>query len=144
MEDFNFTNGSYVLYSILPLDQKIEFMERLMNLEDADDLSQEYYTSHFSEVLEDDKINEIGILSYYTPDGDKVNIIFHDNVIHVNCDRLVPIKELIYEMFYEGNIMVRDKSFKKTPENRHRYHMRYYRAYRKANIEDDRLPISEN
>lgn len=144
MKDLNFSNGSYVLFSILPLDKKIEFLDRIMNQEDADELSKEYYTDHFSEVLDDDEVNEIGILSYYTPENDKVNIIFHDNVIHVNSDKLTPIKHLIEEMFYDGNIVVRDKSYKKTKHNKHRYHMRFYRAYRKINIENEKLPIVNN
>ena len=61
--------------------------------------------------------------------------------MHVNCNKLIPIKELVHAAFTEGNILVLNKKLKKNKLNKDRYHMRYYRAYEKINPDKCFLPL---
>jgi len=140
MEDINFNNISFTLYQILPDYRKIMFLNEIFD-KDLNSISQKFYEEHFKDIINSDGVVDIEILSFLTPEGDKVNIFFHDDYIHVNCDRLKPIKDLVKVIFTDGNIIFRDKSLKKTKENRTRYHMRFYRAYKKLNEDDNFLPI---
>jgi len=136
----NFNNNSYVLYQILPDHKKIAFLNDSFDT-DVMKLSQKYYEQHFAEIIHQQGDTEIGILSYLDPDGFKINIFFHDDYIHVNSERLKPIRDLVSVIFQDGNILVRDKSKKKTKHNKERFHMRFYRAYKKLNDIDGFLPI---
>jgi hypothetical protein len=145
METLEFSNNSFVLYQILPDHKKILFLSETFDSEDTtDDITMRYYQNHFESILNKDGSTELGILSYTTVDGDRVNVIFQDNYVHVNSDRLIPIKELVSILFDDGNILVRDIRLKKNKSNRERYHMRFYRAYKKINPEHWLLPIVLN
>lgn len=142
METLNFTNNSFVLYQILPNHKKIDFLNESFDKHDAALVADKLYFSHFDEIITPGEDTQIGILSYLSQDGSKINIIFHGNIIHVNSDRMKPIHELVYAIFNDGNIIYQDKSLKKNKYNRERFHMKYYRAYRKLNILDGAYPIS--
>ena len=141
MSIYKFTNSSFVLYQILPDYKKIDFLNRSFD-NNVTKLTQEIYQKHFKEVLSPVGNTEIGIVSYLFQDTDKINIFFHNDMIHVNCNKLIPIRNLIKIAFMEGNILLLDKSLKKNSNNRDRYHMRYYRAYRRIN--NGLYPISES
>ncbi len=141
MKSLNFDNASFVLYQILPNHKKIEFLNDSFT-GNIFDISKKFYENHFIKVVEPDKDIEVGILSYITHEGDKLNIFFHDGYMHVNCNKLIPIRELVHAAFSEGNILFLDKTKKKNKTNREQYHMRYYRAYKKLNPDALFLPIS--
>lgn len=136
-----FTNSSYVLYQILPDHKKIDFLNRAFE-SDIAKLSQEIYQNHFRSVLTTSEKTEIGIISYDTPEGERVNVFFHGDMMHINCNKLRPLRELVNTAFHDGSILIRDRSLKKTTENRERYHMRYYRAYVNLNYDHYQYPIS--
>ena len=141
MEALNFSNESFVLYQILPNHKKIKFLMDSFDSEDVDELSIKYYRQHFAGVLSNYEDDVVGIVSYMTPDGYKVNVFFHDNYIHINSERLIPIKTIVHAIFTDGNILIRDHSLKKTKKNKDRFHMRYYRAYIKVNPEGETIPM---
>lgn len=153
MDNLKFSNSSFVLYSILPDFKKIDYIYRGLkvsnikstldeqsenndNLVNMNDIASEIYKEHFSEIISPVDDTQIGIISYMTKSDDVVNIFFYNGYIHVNSNKLKPIHEFINMVMLQGNIVTLDKSKKKTPENKDRFHLRYYRAYRKINSLD--------
>ena len=143
MDTLDFSNTSFVLYQILPDDKKIDFLNQAFD-GNVVKTSQRFYEQHFKSVIAPSGETEIGIISYVTPDGAKINIFFHDDYMHVNSNKLVPIKELVGSAFMDGHILVLDKTLKKTKDNRERFHMRFYRAYKKLNDPSRPFPLSQN
>lgn len=140
MKTLKFDNTSFILYQILPNHKKIDFLNQSFT-GNISNISKAFYKQHFRNTLKHNAIIEVGILSYQTDTGAKVNIFLQDDYMHVNSDKLIPIRELIHATLYDGDILILDKTKKKTKENRDRYHLKYYRAYRRINPIDKFLPI---
>lgn len=143
METLKFNSSSFVLYQILPDHKKIDFLNQIFD-GDTTQTSKKFFEQHFKEIIAATGSTEIGIISYITTDGDKINVFFHKDHMHINSNKLIPIRDLISAVLRDGNIVVLDTDMKKTKSNRDRFHMRYYRAYRRANPTSWVLPIFPN
>lgn len=142
MIDLNFTNSTFVLYQILPNYKKIEFLYNSLEIGiDTTQVAIQVYQNHFKDVISPVGKTEIGIVAYTTDSNDKVNMFFQNDEMHINCNKLLPIKDIICTSMTNGIILIRDHSFKKTSANKDRYHLRYYRVYRRINYNDALLPM---
>lgn len=144
MNALNLSTGSYILYQILPIQRKLEFLSDIFRRSDSKQVSAEYFKDHFKDILEDNKLAAIEIVTFLTSDGDKLNVFTDTDCIHVNCDKLAPINNLVKLLLLQGNILYRDKKIKKTDRNRHRFFMKYYRVYRKVNPAHELYPICQS
>lgn len=136
-----FTNGTFVLYNILPIDKKIDFLHQLKT-KSIEDVSLQTYHNLFSDIISNDGVVtvDVGILTY-TIEDHPLNIFFMGDHVHINCNRLVHIKDFISDMLINGELVVRDFTMKKTSKNKGRYHHRFYRAYKIIN-QNNKYPIS--
>ncbi len=130
-----------MLYQILPDHKKIDFVNKSLNSNNVPELSKSIYQEHFKGIIAPIGKTEIGILSYLTPKKDKVNIFFCDDYVHINSNKLTPIYDLVATAFIEGHILVLDYTLKKNKENKERYHMRFYRAYKRLNDINRNMPL---
>lgn len=128
-----------MLYQILPDHKKIDFLNQSFD-GDISKISDRIYKQHFQNAFKKNGNNDIPILSYMTRDGDKVNVFFHRDYVHINSNKLKPIHQLVCAAMVDGNILLSEPIFKKTPENRDQYHMRYYRVYKRVTPMDKVLP----
>lgn len=133
MNALKFSNASFVLYQILSKHRKIDFLYDTFFGNDAETVSHTYFKQHIKSLVSPDIDSDMAIVAFITSDGDQVNVIMDSETIHINCDRLKPIRYLVTSAFMDGNILIRDKSARKTPKNREQFHMRFYRAYKKIN-----------
>ena len=143
MSTLKFSSESFVLYQMLPNIKKVSFLYDTFN-GDARSVATEYFKSHFGDVLNSNKNTTMSMMTFITRSGDKVNVIFEGNRMHINCGELKSIHQLVLSILMEGNIIYQDKSFTKTPENADRFFMRYYRVYIKVNRGNELYPISHN
>ena len=79
-----------------------------------------------------------------TSSGDKVNIVMYGNSIFLNSDKLTPIKEIVKTFMIGGDILVPDSDHLSKNRNKNRYHMRFFRAYKRLNSIQVRNPIHLN
>ena len=146
LKNLHFSKMSFMLYVILPEYKKIEYINRGLHihamLNDAeanvnmDIIALKLYREHLSNFTSSFVNTQVGITSYITNDNHKVNIFIHNNIIHINSSSLIPIKQFVTMMLLHGNIIIRDYSYKKTKHNSDKFHLRYYRAYKKINVND--------
>ena len=141
MKILTFTNTSFVLYQIFPDHKKIDFLDQAFD-GDIPKIAERLYQVHFEKIVEPSGDIDIDIISYITPEGGIVNIFCIDDILHINSNRLREIRHLVESAFYEGNILILDTTYKKTRTNRDRYHLRFYRAYKKINDDDDCIPLN--
>lgn len=133
MNDLNFSNASFVLYQILPKQRKIDFLYDAFFGDNMDEISTRYFKAHMSGVIKPRPSTSLSIMAFLTADGSRVNIIMDSDTIHINSDKLKPITDLVHTAFMDGNILFRDVSALKTPENKDQFHLKYYRSYKKIN-----------
>lgn len=76
---------------------------------------------------------------YHMPDGEEIVVnLFQEGVfLHVNCDKLKPIKEWVVRRLYEDGTILRTIPREKDPF----FSKRYYRVYEIINNGTQKFPI---
>jgi hypothetical protein len=134
----NFNGDSYLVYQSLSDRDKISFLYE-SNTEGVKPTLDKYLRKYLKGFkVREDGTDNLFMYSYLTEDDQKVNIFLHDSVYHVNCDRIGPIRDFVHKIMEEGDILLFQPEFVKTRNNRDRYHLRFYRAYRRINGEEGR------
>lgn len=116
------------------------------SIEELNKVSTEAYMELFSDMSEICRgmIMQISMIAGQTSSGDKVNIVMYGNSIFLNSDKLTPIKEIVKTFMIGGDILVPDSEHLSKNRNRNRYHMRFFRAYKRLNSIQVRNPIHLN
>lgn len=116
------------------------------SIEELNKVSTEAYMELFSDMSEICRgmIMQISMIAGQTSSGDKVNIVMYGNSIFLNSDKLTPIKEIVKTFMIGGDILVPDSEHLSKNRNRNRYHMRFFRAYKRLNFIQVRNPIHLN
>lgn len=137
------------LYKFLnPKDRFVYGMKILesKSIEELNKVSTEAYMELFSDMSEICRgmIMQISMIAGQTSSGDKVNIVMYGNSIFLNSDKLTPIKEIVKTFMIGGDILVPDSEHLSKNRNKNRYHMRFFRAYKRLNSIQVRNPINLN
>lgn len=137
------------LYKFLnPKDRFVYGMKILesKSIEELNKVSTEAYMDLFSDMSEICRgmIMQISMIAGQTSSGDKVNIVMYGNSIFLNSDKLTPIKEIVKTFMIGGDILVPDSEHLSKNRNKNRYHMRFFRAYKRLNAIQVRNPINLN
>ena len=137
------------LYKFLnPKDRFVYGMKILesKSIEELNKVSTEAYMELFSDMSEICRgmIMQISMIAGQTSSGDKVNIVMYGNSIFLNSDKLTPIKEIVKTFMIGGDILVPDSEHLSKNRNKNRYHMRFFRAYKRLNAIHVRNPINLN
>jgi len=140
MNTLNFSTDSYVLYQILPNSKKFEFLYDTFH-GDVKNISSSYFKTHFDEILSKKTVPALSIMTFLTKDGEKLNIFFERDTMHINCDSEAPINDAVKSLFNEGNILYHDKNAVRSV-NSELFFMRYYRVYRR--IGEATFPIYQS
>lgn len=116
------------------------------SIEELNRVSTEAYMELFSDMSEICRgmIMQISMIAGQTSSGDKVNIVMYGNSIFLNSDKLTPIKEIVKTFMIGGDILVPDSEHLSKNRNKNRYHMRFFRAYKRLNAIQVRNPINLN
>ncbi len=128
----------YTVYSVLPPAHKTGFIHELLNnSEDCNAIITKYVKSYFTKIKKDKNI--FNTLVYKTNSGNIVNIIFQNDIIHINSDSALEIRKFVKTLLYEGHIIVNE-----TPKTKHsNFYLPYYAVYKKLNT-SDRYPMIPN
>jgi len=116
------------------------------SIEELNRISSEAYMNLFSDMHEICKgtIMQISMIAGQTSSGDKVNIVMYGNNIFFNSNKLKPIKKLVETFILGGDILVPNDDASSETRNKNRYHMKYFRAYKRLNSTQIRNPIHLN
>lgn len=136
------------LFKFLPNNKKALFVNELLKCTTSDGLGvviKSYYKHLFaSGETDDSKFSNVGIIVATTSKNESVNIVFNGDLIYFNSAKQKPIMDIIKTMMLNGDIMFREKKYRKNIENKERFHLKFYRVYRKLNYRAIRYPIVLN
>jgi hypothetical protein len=136
------------LFKFLPNDKKASFASDLLKCTTSDGLGAvvKSYYKHLFATGESDGSNftNVGIIVATTSKNESVNIVFNEDLIYFNSAKQKPISDIIKTMMLNGDIMFRERKYRKTVENKERFHLKFYRVYRKLNYRTTRYPIVLN
>jgi hypothetical protein len=131
-----FDGNSFLVYQMLSNQDRVDFVYTAQQ-EGLKKAIEKYLLRYFSDWGRDG-LEQVSLFAFMTQDRQKLNMFIHRGVVHLNCEKLRPIKRMVHTLFQEGEILYHLPEIRKTKHNRHKYHMRYYRAYVHVNSDERR------
>ena len=136
--EFELSQDEYILYQMLTPDLKVNYLFDCIH-EDTFEVFERYWRENIPEFPDigklssaDSEIDAVAIMSFVGPDDVRINIFFEDAYMHINSNRLRPIKDTVKQVFMDGHIITRDYDRKKSDHPK-QYYMRFFRSYKKLN-----------